>query len=176
MTFLHVAKCIAVFLARQVPVVGLGRKVCQRALGLIYATTLRWKCVASCDANATAGELKGHNIASISLWPGAVWTEKIQTLTADVSSGVQGREFFVHQSRAWGLGLGFRAQGNDMCTGSWGKNISMTLARGCDVQDVKKNGEESKMQKIFGGGNTESTLYSGKAVAALAMDKKNLMG
>jgi len=75
-------------------------------------------------ASDMAGELKGHNIASISLWPGAVWTEKIQTLTAD---------------------------------------------------DVKKNGEESKMQKIFGGGNTESTLYSGKAVAALAMDKKNLM-
>jgi hypothetical protein len=54
-------------------------------------------------------------------------------------------------------------------------DVLMTLARGCDVQDVKKNGEESKMQKIFGGGNTESTLYSGKAVAALAMDKKNLM-
>lgn len=39
------------------------------------------------------------------------------------------------------------------------------------LQDVVKNGEESKMNKIFGGVNTESTLYSGKAVAALAMDK-----
>lgn len=66
-----------------------------------------------------AGELKPHNIASVSLWPMAVMTEKVQELAEDAKGEVGG--FHEQFTKGWA--------------------------------------------------GAESTLYSGKAVAAIAMDK-----